>query len=209
MSLSVATPSPTADLMTSRATRTETSRTAPTPGSKGAVGSRKAGERSATPRTADTSILSVSRLARERTQPRPMPGNTTLLLHSATSMVMSLFCAPQGPVTGSNGLPVATRARPDVQVRMSFGTASWRRVGLDRGRITGRGVCEDISLMISSVKEPGTVDVPISTFGWTCLITSRREGEEDGQSDGSLANGFCPASRSEDVVRRPGLSISL
>lgn len=69
---------------------------------------------------------------RESTQPSPIPGKQVELLHSATSYSLPLY------LTGGNGLPVAMRALPFVHSLMSFGSASWSRVGLERGKMIGR-----------------------------------------------------------------------
>lgn len=124
--------------------------------------------------------------ARESTAPRPMPGNTTELLHSATSISTCAPSLPQGPFTGSKGEPVATRALPSVHLRISSGTASWSLVGLDRGRMTGRSAPLAISLMTSSVKDLGTVDVPTRTLGWISLMTDTRDVSLPSHSDASL-----------------------
>lgn len=76
--------------------------------------------------------------------------------------------------TGGKGLPVAIKALPLVHSLMSFGSASWSRVGLLKGKIIGRSTCLAISLTTSSVKALGLVEVPISTCGLTSLTTERR-----------------------------------
>ena len=77
-------------------------------------------------------------------------------------------------VTGANGLPVATRARPSVQASRSAGTASHIEVGLDSGRTTGRSTWAAMSLMMFSVNAPPWVEAPVSTVGWTWPTTSAR-----------------------------------
>ncbi len=57
---------------------------------------------------------------------------------------------------------------------MSFGSASWSLVGLLSGKIIGRSTCFAISLIISSVKVFGTVEVPMRTCGLTSFTTVRR-----------------------------------
>lgn len=76
--------------------------------------------------------------------------------------------------TGGKGLPVAIKALPFVHSLISFGSASWSRVGLLKGKIIGRSTCLAISLTTSSVKVLGLVEVPISTCGLTPLTTERR-----------------------------------
>lgn len=105
---------------------------------------------------------------RQRMAPRPMPGKVVELLHSA----ISYFSPSKG--TGGKGLPVAQSTLPSVHLNRSSGFASWRRVGLERGKIMGRSTWEAISLTISSVKAPGWVEVPMRMCGFTCLITLRR-----------------------------------
>lgn len=65
-------------------------------------------------------------------------------------------------------------AFPLVHSFISFGSASWSRVGLERGKIMGRETWEAISVIISRVKALGFVEVPIRTWGFTALITERR-----------------------------------
>src|SRR6266480_2104673 len=77
-------------------------------------------------------------------------------------------------MTGPNGLPVATRARPPVQASRSAGVASDRVVGLDMGRMTGRSTCVAISRTIRSVKAPCWVEVPMRMVGCTRPTTSPR-----------------------------------
>ena len=78
--------------------------------------------------------------------------------------------------TGSNGLPVATRARPSVQAIRSAGTASALEVGLDSGMITGRSTWAAIWRTIASVNAPAWVEVPISMVGCTWATTSASDG---------------------------------
>ena len=75
-------------------------------------------------------------------------------------------------MTGLNGEPVATRARPSVHLRMSEGSASALRVGFDSGMITGRSQWADIVLTISSVKAPVWAEQPMRIVGWTLRTTS-------------------------------------
>src|SRR6266576_1369286 len=77
-------------------------------------------------------------------------------------------------MTGPNGLPVATRARPPVQASRSAGVASDRVVGLDMGRMTGRSTCVAISRTIRSVKAPCWEEVPMRMVGCTRPTTSSR-----------------------------------
>ncbi len=76
--------------------------------------------------------------------------------------------------TGANGLPVATRAWPSVQVSTSAGSASAFEVGLDSGMMIGRRVCAAMSRTRASVNAPVWVEVPISMVGWTWATTSAR-----------------------------------
>lgn len=97
-----------------------------------------------------------------------MPGKQVELLHSATSYVVPLYA------TGGKGEPVAMRALPLDHSLISFGSASWRRVGFERGKMMGRSTCAAISVTTSRVKALGFVEVPIRTWGFTSLITLRR-----------------------------------
>ena len=77
-----------------------------------------------------------SRLEAERDAPatdaaRPMPGKTYMLLHCDGMRVRPLIS------TGSNGLPVATMARPSVHSYACCGVHSDFAVGLDIGITTG------------------------------------------------------------------------
>ena len=63
----------------------------------------------------------------------PMPGKMYMLLHCD-----GIFTLPSAMVTGSNGDPVATTARPSVQAYACSGVHSALMVGLDMGMITGR-----------------------------------------------------------------------
>lgn len=55
------------------------------------------------------------------------------------------------------------RALPLVHSLMSLGSASWRRVGLERGKMIGRSTCLAISVTISWVNALGFVEVPMRT----------------------------------------------
>src|SRR5215213_3283087 len=74
--------------------------------------------------------------------------------------------------TGSNGLPVATSARPSVHRIRSAGTASALDVGLDSGMMIGRSTVDAICRTIDSVNAPGWVDVPMSMVGLALATTS-------------------------------------
>lgn len=65
--------------------------------------------------------------------------------------------------------------------------------------------------MTSSVNAPGLVDVPISTWGWTFLMTDKRSRSSSGHPSSSRAKGFWPSVNlsPSDFTRRPGLSIHL
>jgi len=106
--------------MTPLAIFTLTSRAASTPGHYAFNGSfcLTAAASPASCATAATSISSVSFFTRPRTQPCPMPGKQTLLLHSPTSYSLPLYS------TGGNGEPVAMKALQSVHLTRSFGCAS-------------------------------------------------------------------------------------
>lgn len=107
-------------------------------------------------------------LLRKENESMFIPGNTVELLHSAISNFMPLYS------TGGNGLPVAQRTLPSVHSNRSAGLASWRLVGLLRGKIIGRSTCFAISFTTSLVNAPGFVDVPIRTCGFTSFTTLNR-----------------------------------
>ena len=85
-------------------------------------------------------------------------------------------------------------------------------MGLLSGKMTGRSTCLAISRTISSVNEPGWVDAPMRTCGFTVLMVERRlEGGFDVEenSDSERAKDFWAGFRGVEVVRRPALSTSL
>lgn len=65
--------------------------------------------------------------------------------------------------TGGKGLPVPMRARPLVQRMRSSGTASDLLVGLERGKMTGRGVLTAMARTMGSVNAPGWAETPTRT----------------------------------------------
>ena len=77
-------------------------------------------------------------------------------------------------MTGSNGLPVATSARPSDQAITSAGCASELLVGFDSGSTSGRATWLAISRTTASVKAPGSPVVPISTVGFSARTTASR-----------------------------------
>src|SRR3569833_1394196 len=165
MPSSAAAPSASAARITLRATPTLTSRTTSTPGSSGAVGSRSAGLSSATASTAATSMASVTRSARQSTEPRPIPGNTTELLHSATSI--------------STSEPPGSREREDE------GAVDVGRHGLHNllGEGLGHGgrADQDIGVdLVDDAEQIGLLALPVAlVFGETRLcgrdVQSRRQ----------------------------------
>src|ERR1700751_2772536 len=64
-------------------------------------------------------------------------------------------------LTGANGEPDATNARPSVQRIRSSAVASDFEVGFESGKIIGRSIFRAISRTIGSVKAPPTVEKPI------------------------------------------------
>lgn len=95
--------------------------------------------------------------ARLSTTPSPMPGNASLLLHSATS------CYLPSKSTGSKGLPVAVSTFPFVHAYRSCGPASCNLVGFESGKMIGRWTSAAIACTISFVNVFGLVLVPMST----------------------------------------------
>jgi len=102
-----------------------------------------------------------------------MPGKQVLLLHSAISYSFPSY------FTGGNGEPVAMSALPFVHSFRSLGEASWRRVGLESGKIMGRETWEAISWTISLVKDFGPRDI-CKSESW--------EGEGEGERTSRSAN---------------------
>src|ERR1700752_4222898 len=89
-----------------------------------------------------------------------------ILLHCA----MRIFLPSK--LTGAKGEPVATSARPLVQLIKSSAVASDLEVGLERGKIIGRGVLRAISRTIDSVKAPLVDEKPRRTVASIFPITS-------------------------------------
>src|ERR1700744_4988069 len=77
-------------------------------------------------------------------------------------------------VTGANGEPDATRARPSVQRIRSSAVASDFDVGFESGKIMGRSTFRAISRTIGSENAPPTVENPIRIVASTFPITSAR-----------------------------------
>src|SRR6201996_7288978 len=77
-------------------------------------------------------------------------------------------------VTGANGEPDATRARPSVQRIRSSAVASDFEVGFESGKMIGRSTFRAISLTIGSEKAPPTVERPIRIVAFILPITSAR-----------------------------------
>ncbi len=104
------------------------------------------------------------------------------------------------------------RALPLDHSLTSLGSASWRRVGFESGKMMGRSTCLDISVTTSWVKVLGFVEVPIRTCGCTSLITLRRdEWSFPSHSLSSRAYGTCAGVSLSPWLfrRRPGLSTHL
>src|SRR5258705_10580021 len=78
-----------------------------------------------------------------------------MLLHCAMGIVRP------SKLTGAKGEPVATSARPLVQLIKSSAVASDLEVGLERGRMIGRGVLRAISRTIGSVNAPPADERPM------------------------------------------------
>src|SRR6267378_2699964 len=77
-------------------------------------------------------------------------------------------------LTGANGEPDATRARPSVQRIRSSAVASDFEVGFESGKIIGRSTFRAISRTIGSEKAPPTVENPIRAVALIFPITSAR-----------------------------------
>src|SRR5258705_8957429 len=77
-------------------------------------------------------------------------------------------------LTGANGEPDATKARPSVQRIRSSAVASDFEVGFESGKIIGRSTFRAISRTIGSEKAPRTVERPIRIVALSFPITSAR-----------------------------------
>src|SRR5512140_1367289 len=108
-------------------------------------------------------MLSVTRRHRDTVSPRPTPGKMNALFPCPIRN-----CLPRYE-TGANGLPVATMARPSDHRTASFGVHSDFAVGLDSGKMIGRGLLADMRRITFSVKVPGTPEVPRRTVGRACV----------------------------------------
>ena len=93
-----------------------------------------------------------------------------------TLLAWPMSCRSPNRSTGSNGEPVATRARPSVQSRTSAGVASATDVGFESGMTTGRGVASAIARTTASVNVPATPVVPTRICGRTRRTVSSRSG---------------------------------
>ena len=91
--------------------------------------------------------------------PSPTPGKTKELLHWPMRWRLP------STVTGSNGLPVATIARPSDQRRASSGVPSVFEVGFESGKTMGRALSRAMARTTGSSKMPGVAEVPISMVG--------------------------------------------
>ena len=118
------------------------------------------------PRTSRPSPRALS----ETIAPRPTPGKDERVVALADA---------EGPTaassTGSNGLPVATSARPSVHCRTSLGMRL-RLAGGVRHRKHDRSldVPSPSRGSISSVNVPGSPEVPMRTVGLITRTTARR-----------------------------------
>src|ERR1700755_1209969 len=77
-------------------------------------------------------------------------------------------------VTGANGEPDATKARPLVQRIRSSAVASDFEVGFESGKIIGRSTFRAISRTIGSEKAPPTVEKPIKIVALSFPIPSAK-----------------------------------
>src|SRR6201993_5571054 len=84
-----------------------------------------------------------------------------------------LILRPLG-LTGANGEPDATRARPSVQRIRSSAVASDLDVGFESGKIIGRSTLRAISRTIGSENAPKTVEKPIRAVALIFPIMSAR-----------------------------------
>ena len=108
----------------------------------------------------------VTRRAPLTVRPSPTPGNTKELLHWPMRWRLP------SSTTGSNGLPVATIARPSDQRIASSGVHSVFEVGLESGKMIGRALTRLTALTTASSKVPGVAEVPISMVGFAFSMVS-------------------------------------
>ena len=138
-------------------------------------------------RAAARNIESVTRLASLISTPRPTPGNTNALLHWPMTCLWPLY------TTGSNGEPVATRARPSECSKASDGVHSALLVGLLRGKMMGRSQWSAMARMAAGVKSPGWPVVPIRTVGRTLRITFSNAVGRGSDKPTSASSSLCKA----------------
>src|SRR4051794_41508009 len=81
-------------------------------------------------------------------------------------------CVRPSNVTGGNGLPVATIARPSDQVTACSAVHSLLLVGFDSGNTTGRSFTAAIARTTASVNTPGVPEVPSRIVGRKFAIAS-------------------------------------
>ena len=85
-------------------------------------------------------------------------------------------------VTGAYGLPVAMSARPSVQRSRSWGVASQRSIGLERGKMMGRSTLAAIVRTAFSPNSPHWAETPRST-----VARGRLEHGLEGDAPGLVA----------------------
>ena len=90
--------------------------------------------------------------------PSPIPGNTKTLF------AWLIRRGEPFTVTGSNGLPVATKALPSLQRKISSGNASEIDVGFDIGKMTGASLFASIAATTDSVNAPPCPEAPTNTL---------------------------------------------
>jgi hypothetical protein len=115
--------------------------------------------------------------------------------------------------TGSNGLPVATIARPSDQRIASSAVHSHFDVGFDSGKISGRSLQLAIRRMTFSVNVPGVAETPMRMDGFAFAIVSssvmraRSRTVHDADSCGSRAYSALKSSRpARSLVTSPFVS---
>ncbi len=99
-------------------------------------------------------------------RPRPTPGNTKELLHCPMRWRLP------STTTGSNGLPVATIARPSDQRSASSGVTSVFEVGFESGSTIGRALIRAMARITGSSKTPGVAETPISMVAFAFSTVS-------------------------------------
>ena len=111
-------------------------------------------------------MASVTRRTRPTHRPSPTPGKMNALFPCPMRYVRPRW------TTGSNGLPVATIARPSDHPIASSAVHSLLLVGFDSGNTIGRSLTAAIARTTASVNRPAVPDVPMRIVGLKLRMVS-------------------------------------